>query len=283
VQTADLYTNIFALPAAAFARVPVRVGSRRGLNLDRTSGQLAMQRAAYACAHAIVANSGAMAARLESERVRREKVRVIQNGLDVALFPTAATRATRRRVIVVANLRPEKGYDVLVDAAAVVLQQFPDARFECIGTGPELAAIEARMAERGVRQAFALLGQRDDVPARLTQADIFVLPSRTESLPNSMLEAMAAGLPVIASAVGGIPEIVDDGRTGLLSPAGDAPALAERLLRVMSDAALGNQLARAARQEAEGRFSFNRMVAAFDSLYSRELATRGRSRAEMAA
>jgi glycosyltransferase involved in cell wall biosynthesis len=139
------------------------------------------------------------------------------------------------------------------------------------------------MVARGVEDAFTFLGQRDDVAARLSEADIFVLPSRTESLPNSVLEAMAAGLPVIASAVGGTPEIIDDGRTGLLSPAGDAHALAERISRVMRDAALGNDLARAARQEAEARFSFTRMVAAFDSLYSRELATRGRARAEMAA
>jgi glycosyltransferase involved in cell wall biosynthesis len=283
VQTTDLYTNIFALPAAALARVPLRVGSRRGLNLDRSASQLAMQRAAYACAHVVVANSRAIASRLDAEHVRRGSVAVIPNGLDVELFTPRPARTAHRRVMVVANLRPEKGYDVLIEAAAHVLRRFPDARFACVGTGPELGAIRARMIERGVEDAFTLLGQRDDVAALLAATDVFVLPSRTESLPNSVLEAMAAGLPVVASAVGGVPELIDDGRTGLLWPAGDAAALADQLCRVMNDAALGNELGRAARREVEAHYSFSRMVAAFDTLYVRELATRGRARAEMAA
>ena len=117
----------------------------------------------------------------------------------------------------------------------------------------------------------------------LAAADIFVLPSRNESLPNAVLEAMAAALPIVASAVGGIPEVIDDGRTGLLWLAGDARALADRLCRVMGDAQLGTRLATAARAEAETRFSFERMVSAFDALYVRELARRGRARTEMAA
>jgi glycosyltransferase involved in cell wall biosynthesis len=283
VHTTDLYTNIFALPAAAFARVPVRIGSRRGLNLDRTAGQLRMQRAAYSCAHGIVANSHAIADRLVTEHVRRDKVTVIPNGLDLETFTPAPARDRRRRVIVVANLRPEKGYDVLIDAAALVLRRYPDARFECVGTGPEFSAIHARLAAHDVAHAFTLLGQRDDVPTLLTTADIFVLPSRTESLPNSVLEAMAAGLPVVASAVGGIPELIDDERTGLLWPSGNADALAERLCRVMADPSVGTRLGEAARRETQARYSFERMVAAFDSLYVRELAKRGRARTEMAA
>jgi glycosyltransferase involved in cell wall biosynthesis len=283
VHTVDFYSNVFALPAAAVARVPVRVGSRRGHNTDRTASQLAMQRAALSCAHAILANSHAVARRLQRERVRSGKVTVIHNGLDLDAFPAAASREPRRRVIVVANLRPEKGYDVLIEAAGRVLRQFPDARFECVGTGPQLASIQAALAAGGISGAFTFFGQRDDVPALLGAADIFVLPSRSESLPNAVLEAMAAGLPVVASAVGGVPEIVDDGRTGLLAPAGDAAALADRLCRLMNDAPLAARLGEAARREVRERYSFDRMVAAVDALYVRELARRGRVRAEMAA
>jgi glycosyltransferase involved in cell wall biosynthesis len=283
VHTCDLYTNIFALPAAAFARVPVRVGSRRGMNTDRTSAQLAMQRAAYGCAHAIVSNSAAMATRLRAERVRAGKVVVIPNGIDVQAFAPARPRVPRRQVLVVANLRPEKGYDVLVDASARVLQRFPDAHFTCIGTGAELSRINALMAARGVTQAFTFLGHRHDVAQHLSEAHLFVLPSRSESLPNSVMEAMAAGLPVVASAVGGIPELIDDGRTGLLCAAGDAGALADRLMRLMADETLAATLGHAARREAETRFSFDRMVTSIDVLYRRELAARGRTRAEMAA
>ena len=283
VHAVDLYTNIFALPAAAFARVPVRIGSRRGLNTDRTPAQLAMQRAAYKCAHAVVTNSQATADRLRNENVRPSKVAVIPNGLALDAFTAALPRAARRQVLVVANLRPEKGYDVLVDAAAIVLQRFPDARFHCVGEGPERSAIERRMAAGGVAHAFTLLGRQDDIPRRLAAADIFALPSRTESMPNSVLEAMAAGLPVVASAVGGVPEVIEDGRTGMLCPPSDPHALADRLCRLMVDADFSNRLGQSARQEVQAHYSFDRMVDAFDSLYVRELAARGRVRAEMAA
>jgi glycosyltransferase involved in cell wall biosynthesis len=283
VQTTDFYTNTFALPAAAWARVPVRIGSRRGHNRDRSPAQLAMQRAAFRCAHTIVGNSAAIADHLVSAGVRAQKVVVIPNGLDLSAFQPAPPRIQRRRVIAIANLRPEKGYDVLIDAAVNVLRLYPDARFECVGSGPELASLQARVADRAIAGSFSFLGQRDDIPALLNAADIFVLPSRNESLPNSVLEAMASALPVVASAVGGVPEIIDDDRTGLLWPAGDARALAHQLARVMGDAPLGARLGAAARAEAERRFSFDRMVSAFEALYQRELAQRGRARAEMAA
>lgn len=283
VHATDLYTNIFALPAAAFARVRVRIGSRRGLNTDRTAAHLAMQRAAFKCAHAVVANSRAIADRLRVDGMSPDKVSVIANGLDLDAFSPAGPRPIRRRVLVVANLRPEKGYDVLIEAAARVLSRYPDARFECVGSGPALPELERQIAARGVEHAFTMAGRQDDVPARLAAADIFVLPSRTESMPNSVLEAMAAGLPVVASAVGGVPEIIRDGHTGLLCAAGDAAALAERLCRLMEDPGFADALGARARQEAHARYSFARMVQAFDSLYVRELAARGRARAEMAA
>jgi glycosyltransferase involved in cell wall biosynthesis len=283
LQTVDFYTNVFALPAAAFARVPVRIGSRRGHNRDRSPAQLAMQRAALGCAHSIVANSTALADHLHGERIRPRRVVVIRNGLDLSPVRPAPRSRDRRRVIVVANLRPEKGHDVLIDAAVTVLHRHPDAQFVCVGAGPELPALQSRVATRGVAGAFEFLGERDDVPALLAAADIFVLPSRNESFPNALLEAMAAVLPVVASAVGGIPEIIDDGRTGLLCPADDATALADRLCRVMEDSALGTRLGVAARAEAERCYSFERMVSSFDALYVRELTQRGRAFPEMAA
>ena len=283
VQTVDFYTNTFALPAAAFARVPVRIGSRRGHNRDRSPAQLAMQRAAYRCAHAIVANSAAIAAHLRGERVRPDKVTIISNGLDLADFTPAPARQNRRRVIVVANLRPEKGYDVLIDAAVDVLRRYPDAHFNCVGAGPLQAGLEARLAAHNIRDAFTFLGQRDDVPSLLATADMFVLPSRNESFPNVVLEAMASALPVVATAVGGVPELVDHGRTGLLCPPGDPQALADRVCRVMAHPDLAARLGAAARRDVQARFSFTRMVADIDALYRRELARRGRYRSEMAA
>jgi glycosyltransferase involved in cell wall biosynthesis len=222
-----------------------------------------------------VANSRAAADRLLQEGVAMRDVTVIPNGLDVQDFHPREPRASLRRVVVVANLRPEKGHDVLIDAAVEVLRRFPDARFELVGSGPQHNTLRARAELRGVAHAFDFLGQREDVPSRLRAADIFVLPSRSEAFPNAVLEAMATNLPVVASGVGGILESIDDGRTGLLAPAGDPGALADRLCRLMADPALGTRLAVAARVEAEGRYSFDRMVTTFESLYLTELARRG--------
>jgi len=276
VHTTELYSNIFALPAAGCAGVPVRIANRREINPDKTVGHIALQRAAYSFAHAVVANSRAAADRLRFERVPTRKVAVIPNGLDVEAWPSGMPPRAPRRVVCVANLRPEKGQDVLIDAAAHVLRRFPDAQFELVGDGPERRRLQTRAEDRGVAGAFTFLGHREDVADRLAASHLFVLPSRSDAFPNGVLEAMAAGLPIVATSVGGIVELIDDRRTGLLTPAGDAVALADRLCTLMADSAFAGRLGRAARGVAESRYSFGRMVNAFESLYLGEL-TRRRS------
>jgi glycosyltransferase involved in cell wall biosynthesis len=275
VHTTELYSNIFGLPGAALAGVPVRIGNRRELNPDKSRAHILMQRAAYACAHMIVANSRAAADCVIAERVPADRVAMVPNGLDTDRIMPRQIRSRLRKVVVVANLRPEKGHDVLVDAAVPVLRRFPDASFEIVGGGRELEPLVARASARGVLHAFTFLGHRDDVPARLADADVFVLPSRSEAFPNALLEAMAAGLPIVTSGVGGMLELVDDGRTGLLVPPGDPAALADRMCRLMSDATLASSLGRAAHVEAVTRYSFDRMVAAFEHIYLTELTRRG--------
>ncbi len=275
VHTTDFYTNIFALPPAALAGVPVRVANRRDVNPGRSLGRLALQRAAYQCAHRIVANTRAAADRLRLERVPSRKVSVVPNGIDSATFAVIAHRAQLRRVVIVANLRPEKGHDVLVDAAPAILERFPDAMFEIVGDGPERPALEWRVRGSGLTRAFTFHGHEEDVAARLGDADIFVLPSRSEALPNAVLEAMSAGLPVVASAVGGLPDLIAPMETGLLVPPGDPHALATAVCTLMADRDLGVRLGRAASDAVRGRYSFERMTQAFETLYLDELARRG--------
>ncbi len=275
VHTVDFYANTFALPSAAFARVPVRIANRRELNPDKSAAQIAVQRAAYACAHKVVANSRAAATRLRREGVPDRKIAVVANGLDGDVFRPGLRRPAARRVVVVANLRAEKGHDVLVDAAARVLDRVPDARFDLVGDGPERARLHARAAALGVSGAFRFLGHQDDVAARLRAADVFALPSRSEAMPNAVLEAMSAGLPVVVSAAGGLLELVDSERTGLLVPPGDAAALADALVRALTDWPLAERLGRAARAEISARHSFDRMVDAFERIYAGELGRRG--------
>jgi len=276
VHTTGLPANIFGQPGAAMAGVAVRVANRREINPGRSIAELALQRAAYACAHRVVANSRAAADRLRLERVPARKIAVVPNGLDLSRFDAAEPKPVRRRVVVVANLRPEKGHDVLIDAAPAILARFPDARFEFVGDGSERAALTARARERGVLHAFTFAGHCEDVAGRLRAADIFTLPTRSDASPNAIVEAMAAGLPVVASHVGGVAELVEDDRTGLLMPADDPGALADRLCRLMSDAGLAARLGAAGRRHAQSRHSFDRMVASFEAIYLSTLELKGR-------
>jgi glycosyltransferase involved in cell wall biosynthesis len=284
VHTCDLPANVFALTGAALARVPVRVGSRRELTPpDKTRVHLTAQRLAYRTAQRIVANSAAAAACLAADGVGESRIVVIPNGVDLSAFPVrprgAEDAVPHARahdgpvVCTVANLRPEKGHDVLLRAAATVLKRVPHARFRLIGDGPLRAPLGELAVELGIAHAVEFLGHREDVPALLADSDVCAFPSRTEAFPNGLIEGMAAGLPVVASAVGGILELVDDGRNGLLVPVDDPAALAAGILRVLDDRATSARLGESARGSIESRYSFDRMVASFEELYLSELAT----------
>lgn len=271
VHAADFYANVFALPAAAWARVPARIGSRRELNPDKTAGQIALQRMAYGCAHCIVANSHAAARRLQQERVPTHRIAVIPNGLDLTRFRTPAGQRSGRIVATVANLRPEKGHRTLLEAARTVLARHPDVRFRLVGDGPERTALQRLAAEHGVAHAVDFLGHRDDVAELLATADIAAIPSTSEAFPNAAVEAMATGLPIVASAVGGLLELVRDGYNGVLVPPANPTALAEALEQLLSDEPLRSRLGAEARRHVTTRYSFQRMVAAIDALYLTEL------------
>lgn len=275
VHAAELYSNIFALPAAAMAGVPVRIGSRRELTIGKTSAQIALQRMSYGCAHKIVANAKAAADVLRRERVPSHKIAVIPNGIDLTAFSAPPQRRPKRRIVMVANLRPGKGHHTLIDAARAILARVPDARFDIVGDGTERERVIAYAHERGVADAFTFHGHCEDVPARIAAADIAVLPSLSEAFPNAVLEAMASGLPVVASAVGGILEVVEDARTGLLVPPGDSPALADALVRLLQDDGLATRLAEAGRNIVGLRYSFDRMISSLDELYTTVLARQG--------
>jgi L-malate glycosyltransferase len=275
VQACDLYANVFALPGAALAQVPVRIGARREIAPpDKTRAHLTAQQLAYHAAHRVVANSGAGADRLCQEGVPPEKVEVIPNGIDLEPFAVPAPRRPRRVVATVANLRQEKGHDVLLRAAALVCRQVPDARFRIIGDGPLRGSLHAQATALGLDECVEFLGHREDVPTLLADADLYAFPSRTEAFPNGLIEGMAAGLPVVSSGVGGMLELVQDRHNGLLVPAGNEQALSASLLELMHNETLANELATAARQTIEQRYSFDRMVGAFTDLYLTELAAR---------
>jgi L-malate glycosyltransferase len=271
VQATGMPTNLFALPAAALARVPVRIGARREINANRTAVQLIVQRGAYACATTVAANSRAASRRLRLEGVPAHKVVVVPNGLDANRFGARPAHRPPRTIAIVANLRPEKRHDVLIDAAPSVLERFRDARFHVIGDGPERERLEALVAARGLSHAFAFLGHQSDVQRRLEDVDVSVLCSSSEGFPNAVLEALAAGVPVVASDLPAVRELIVHGESGLLVPSGDSVTLAAALCRLLADPALARRLGDCGRSNTIARFSFDRMVNGFEALYLAEL------------
>lgn len=283
VQTCDFYANTFGLPAAFLAGVPVRIGSRRELNPDKSQAQIAMQRFAYRFATRVVANSPAAVQILESEGLAPRKLALIANGIDAGAYGASRTARERvTRVITVANLRPEKNHETLIAAAAILAPAFPSLRFQIVGEGSRRAALEALAEAKGVKSSVEFLGHREDVASLLAAADIFVLPSRSEAFPNGAIEAMAAGLPVVASAVGGLLDLITSGRTGILVNPADPEALSGAIKSLVEDPSAAHAIGVEARREVAARYSFERMIASFEDLYESELRARHSLRAQTA-
>jgi glycosyltransferase involved in cell wall biosynthesis len=223
-----------------------------------------------------IAVSQAIATSLENElRWPPEKIEVIRNGIEVERFQRSADRNLRRELaadsgdlvfLTVARLDLQKGVDVLLRA----VQSVYGARFVIVGAGDERMRLERAAETLGVRDRVLFLGRRDDVPALLAASDAFVLPSLFEGTPLALLEAMAAGKPVVASAIPGTNELVADGETGLLVRANDSDALAAALRRIVSDPELRARLGAAAGRHAEAAHtaaaSTRRVEAVYESL-----------------
>jgi glycosyltransferase involved in cell wall biosynthesis len=147
----------------------------------------------------------------------------------------------------VANLRPEKGYDVLLDAARAIADDGLPIRIAAVGRGPMSTSLHSRHVELALGDRFQFLGQRDDVLALLAGADAFVLASRQEGLPVALMEATSVGLPIVATSVGGVPQMLEHDRDALLVPPGDSGALADAMTRLASDRELRDRLGRQAK------------------------------------
>jgi L-malate glycosyltransferase len=269
LHTWEIYSNIFGLSGGALGGVPVRIGSRRGLG--GPAGARRLQGASYRFAHRVVANSGAAARQLASDGVPETSIVQIPNGIDLSPYPSRQYSARPRRIAMLACLRPEKRVDLLISAAPRILERRPDTEFVIIGDGSCRDELIALAGATGVIDRFAFLGHRDDAPEVLAKADVAVLASESEAFPNAVMEAMAAGLPVVATNVGGIPELVADGITGRLVSSGDPIALADAVLEIIESPDRAASFGRAGRLVIEREYSFERMVEQFESLYTSQL------------
>jgi glycosyltransferase involved in cell wall biosynthesis len=276
----DFYSNVLGVPAARMARVPVVIASQRDLGNLRPPLQQRLQRAMLSLATHVLVNSQATAERLAHTRAARAgRLSVIHNGVDLSRFgPPSATTALEPgvTVTVLANLRPEKGILQIVEAAAAVRRAAPQVHFDIWGEGPLRGAIEARIQALALADVVSLRGSTRTPEDALRRSDIFVLPSLSEASSNVILEAMATGLPVVATRIGGTPALVGD--AGMLVPPGDPPALAAALLDLVRDPATAARLGAAARTRALAEFGMNRMLERVEALYRQLLASGDGSR-----
>jgi glycosyltransferase involved in cell wall biosynthesis len=276
----------YGLAAAVLARVPVVVATAH-LYVDLSEKPLlyAQPRLVAAGVDRYLAVSHEVARQLRNSlHIPARKVQIVHNGIPLAPFNRPAntmlratlTQATERPIVLMtARLHEQKGHRYLIEAAA----QVPEAIFVLAGEGSERVSLEAQAKELGIDDRIIFLGFREDIPDLLANCDLFVLPSLYEGLPLSILEAMVASRPVIATAIGGTDEVVVHGETGLLVPPADPTALARAIRAVLADPALAQRLATAGNGRVHQEFSAEIMVQRVMQIYDELMCSRDVSHA----
>ncbi|MCC6246062.1 MAG: glycosyltransferase family 4 protein [Gemmatimonadaceae bacterium] len=277
VHTHDCFTNFLMVPAARLAGVPV-VASKRWIR-HVVSKYRYTDLVAFGLADRILANSEAVARTLvDEDYVASSKISVVHNFIDPDYFSARDSRDMWRTrfgfsdqdlvVGIVAQLREEKNHAVLIDAFARLVSIVPAARLLVVGDGPERARIETLVSSSGLGTCVVLAGHVPRAGLCYAAADVAVLPSQHEGFPNSVVEAMAVGVPVVGSNVGGIPDAIVAGETGYLVPVGDSDALCKRLAELLSDATLRRRMSAAGRQRALDRYQAASALSTLEQLYA---------------
>jgi glycosyltransferase involved in cell wall biosynthesis len=235
---------------------------------------------------AVGAVSQTIAEKLLSLGLRRERITVIPNGIDVHAFDVArspgtpAAEARKEQVIgVIARLDLQKGFVYLLNAVATLRNSFPALRLLIVGEGPDRARIEQLVSGQNLGALVTFAGQQSDMPGVYASIDIFVLPSLNEGLPMTLLEAMAASKPIIATRVGAVATVITHGETGLLVEPADEAGLTNALSQLLADPELRRRLAEKARAHVEQHYTAAAMIQEYLAMYRTVLTGRGCSAA----
>jgi len=206
-----------------------------------------------------------VAMHVQALQLPRKRLTIIRNG--IAIPPVGAPRRAAARAITVARLEPVKDIGTMLRAAAIAAQRLTDFHLDIYGDGSERAALEALAASLGLQHQVTFHGFVTDISGALARANVFLSSSLSEGIALSLLEAMASGIPVVATAVGGTPEVVVDGVTGRLVPHGRPEEFADALVDVLHDPGRAARLGEASRQRIVAEFSLDGMVAGYRRLY----------------
>lgn len=278
IHAHEFYMNSYATLLSRLTSIPcITTVHGRNFYADRWARRLVYR---YVSRHSsmIAVSEGIRHHLREAVGVRDRDLQTIRNGIDTQPFAVAAKDRVRARAELqldaqapvigcLGNLYPVKGHTYLVEAAAAICARHPQAVFLFAGRGQMLESLQAQAAKLGVEPNVRFLGFREDTPRLLAAMDIFVLPSLSEGLPLSLLEAMAARRAVVASAVGGIPEVIEHRRNGMLVPPANAAELAKNILALLDAPELRDSVALQGQHDVEASFNMARMKAAYESLY----------------
>jgi L-malate glycosyltransferase len=283
VHTYGLYTNLFAIPAAKMGGASVIISSIRDRGDILTPMQRWFQRQVCRLADCVLVNADSIRDVLIGQGYRANKLAVICNGIVPSRFrrgqDSKSVReelglpASARLVMVLSRLNPMKGVEYFLDAAAVVAQECPDVRFLIVGDGRNKSELQARAATLGLADRVVFTGFRTDASRLLSEVAVSVLPSLSEGLSNTILESMAAGVPVIATRVGGNPELIEDGVSGLLVPTRDSAALAAAMIKLLSNPRLASALSETGQRRIGEMFSMQSSIRQVEALYLKMIET----------
>ena len=280
LHTFNFHANLLGRVVGAGLRVAAIVASERSVESAKPRWRVRCDRLTWRLAHRWTVNAAAVAEVLRTrERVDAGRIDVIPTGIDVTRFePRPRDRAirgahgvqdTEQLIVCVGRLDRYKGHDHLLEAFAALARERPRARLLLVGDGRFREALTARARSAGLAERVRFSGAVGDVRPALAAADVFVQASDEEGLPGAVLEAMAMGLPVVATDVGGTREAVNDGVTGLLVPARDAAALTAAVTRLLDDPGLAARFGSFGRKRVADEFSSEREVTLTDEVYRR--------------
>lgn len=274
VQTLLPTSGWIGTSIAKFAKVPAIYSSVRGRNIDTPWWQSILDRIITLFADKIIFNSqNTMSYYVKSKAVKENQAVFIANGVDVETFADAdkAPTSSQKIIGIVARLHPVKRHIDLLKAFSIILREFPDSVLWIIGKGDIRRELENETKKLKIGEKAVFMGERSDIPEILKAIDLFVLPSISEGMPNALMEAMAAGLPVIGSRIDGIKELIEDGRTGWLVEPGNPTQLADKILFVLKNSEIAEKVGKAAKEKVSKDFSVEKMINAFCDFYRKTL------------
>lgn len=281
VHSHNTLAHFYATAAAKWAGVPVVINTQHGRGCGASwKARLQFRLANLKTDRIVGVSHDATELCRRDDPFAKSRMQVIWNGIDVKRF--AFSGPSRKPVAIsVARLSPEKDFGTLLRATQLVVRDYPDFRLRIVGDGRERGSLETLRQQLGLEAHVEFLGERHDVPQLLAQAGFFVSSSKSEGISLTLLEAMAIGLPIVATSVGGNPEIVLDGQTGRLVPSESPEQLAAAMQEMLADRSLWNSYGTLGRKRVEEQFNITHMVSQYEQLY-RELIAEKRAERNVA-